>query len=328
MAAVRLGVLGSGGMAGSHARRLHENDDAEIVAVCDVNDEITAAFIEKNFSEAKTKPTAYTDAAEMYAEANLDGVLIVTPHTLHYQHGVQALAAGCHVFMEKPMVTSSADARKLADKVTDSGKVFAIGFNTPCSASFQYLREQIRAGTWGKLELVNGYLSQNWLTMTTGSWRQKPELSGGGQAYDSGAHILNSLVWSVESPVAEVFSFVDNLGTPVDINSVMCVKFQNGVLASLMISGNCASMGSHMVFVFEEARVDINGWSGSFIKVFTKDGEVTPELPDTQETSIGNFINAVLGRCEPNTGPVNGIHHSELMDAIYESAKTGQSVRK
>lgn len=324
MKKLRIGILGSGSKAGNLAQKITENPEAAIVAACDINAEITAAFIEKNFADTDEKPASFTDAAAMYAEANLDGVMIVTPHTLHYQHGMQALEAGLHVFMEKPLVTSTEDARTLAAKVNETDRVFAVGFNTPCTAVFKYLREQIRANTWGKLELVNGYLSQNWLTLTVGTWRQKPELSGGGQAYDSGAHILNSLTWSVESSVAKVFSFIDNHETPVDINSVIVVKFKNKVMASLAISGNClATASSHMVFIFEKARIEVDGWNGGFIKVFTKDGEESPELSAQSNLPTDNFINAILGREDVQAGPQNGIHHSELMDAIYESARTG-----
>ena len=127
---------------------------------------------------------------------------------------------------------------------------------------------KVRQGTFGRLELVNGYLSQNWMKATAGSWRQNPELSGGGQAYDSGAHMLNSLVWCVESDVDRVFAFVDNHGTPVDINSVFSIRFGNGVMASIMVSGNCPSNGSHMAFVFENGRVEVDPWGGSWIKAW------------------------------------------------------------
>ena len=75
--------------------------------------------------------------------------------------------------------------------------------------TFTYIaRECIRSGEFGKLELVIVYITQELETRNgTGTWRQKPELSGGGQAYDSGAHLLNSLCWTVESKVEEVYAY-------------------------------------------------------------------------------------------------------------------------
>jgi predicted dehydrogenase len=241
---------------------------------------------------------------------------------------MEALDRGCHVLLEKPMVTSAQHAYKIKDKVHKTGKVFLVGYNTSFTPEFHYLREQIRHKAFGKLEMVQGYLSQDWLKLTVGKWRQDPKLSGGGQAYDSGAHLLNSLCWSVESPVEEVFAYVDNCGAPVDINSVFVVKFTSGAMASMMVSGNCPSAAGSMVFIFDNGRVEIDGWSGSYINVWHGGEKVKyPPVTGKPLQPSDNFIDAILGRDEPRTGPVNGIIHSELMDAIYESARTGLPAR-
>lgn len=322
MDTLRVGILGCGGIANGHAQRLHSMDETEVVALCDVNPDITQTFAEKNLEGAD--PAHFTDPAAMFAEANLDAVVIATPHTLHFEHGMQALEAGCHVFMEKPMVTQADHAYTLADKVQETGKVLTVGYCTSCTPEFDYLREKIRSKAYGELELISGFLCQNWLNATTGTWRQDPSLSGGGQAYDSGAHILNSLVWSVESPVDEVFAFVDNHGTQVDINSVLAIRFKSGVMASLAIGGNCKNVGQHMSFMFENARVEINGWFGGGLKVIVNNEEEIPELDQMDGSPLRNFVEAALGNAEPKTSPLNGIHHTELMDAIYESARTGK----
>ena len=208
MSKVRLAMIGCGGNSSGHARRMNGNKDVQIVGACDVNTQIANDYVDRNLPELKPRPGAYDDIDKMLAEVNADAVLISTPHTLHFEQGMKALEAGCHVFMEKPMVTAAKDAYTLAAKVKETGKVFVVGYNTACSANFYYLREQIRKKSLGKLELVIGYITQNWMRGTAGKWRQDPALSGGGQAYDSGAHLLNSLCWSVESNIAEVFAFL------------------------------------------------------------------------------------------------------------------------
>ena len=85
-----------------------------------------------------------------------------------------------------------------------------------------------------------------------------------------------------------------------------------------------------MTYIFDNGRIDIDGWGGSWIKVF--DGSQQIENPPiTDDMNAGNpddnFIDAILGRAEPRTTPTNGIIQSELMDAIYESARTGQPAR-
>lgn len=329
MGKVRVAILGCGGMAGAHARRLKANPDVEIVALSDVGLDRLEAYVEKHLSDYEPKPALYVDIAEMYADAKPDAVVIVTPHTLHYEHGVQALEAGCHVLMEKPMVTNSDHAHLLAAKVAEAGKVFTIGYNTPCTPEFRYLRDIVRRKELGKLETVTGWLTQNWKRATQGTWRQEPSLSGGGQMYDSGAHLLNSLVWTVEQPIAEVLAFVDNQGTSVDINGTVNIRFQDGTLASITIVGNCPSDGAGMYLSFEEGRVEIDGWGGNWIRVFKRgEGQIKyPLIPGKSQTPDDNFIDAILGRAEAQTSPRNGIQQSELMDAIYESARTGQIAR-
>lgn len=327
--AVNVAILGCGGMAGAHARRFRANPDARIVALCDVDEARVEAYIEKHLADYDSRPAVFTDPARMYAEAKPDAVTIVTPHTLHFDHGKQALEAGCHVLMEKPMVTDSDQAHALKEIVEKSGKVFVIGYNTPCTPQFNYLRDLVRRKELGRLETVTGWLTQNWRKGTRGTWRQDPALSGGGQMYDSGAHLFNSLVWTLEQPVAEVFAFVDNLDTPVDINGTVNIRFAGGTLATITIAGNCPNSGAGMYLSFDGGRVDIDGWNGTWIKVYKEGIGEVQDLPLTgqAETPNDNFINAILGRDEPRTSVRNGINQSELMDAIYESARTGQPAR-
>jgi len=228
------------------------------------------------------------------------------------------------------MVTSLDHAYKLADKVKETGKILTIGYNTPCSAEMYYLRECIRKKTLGNLELVTGFISQDWMRGTAGRWRQDPALSGGGQAYDSGAHIFNSLCWNVESDIEEVFAFVDNHGTRVDINSVSSIKFSNGVLANITIGGNCPGGGTFMAFIFDGGRVEVDGWGAGWINIWrgaekVKYPPITPEMGSPSPDH--NFVDAILGRAEPRTSVRNGIIQSQLMDCIYESQRTGMPAR-
>jgi predicted dehydrogenase len=322
-----MAILGCGGMAGAHAQRYRDNDDVEIVALCDVKEEIVQGYIDKHLKDTRHTPQIFTDAAQMYAEAKPDAVTIVTPHTAHFEHGLQALEAGLHVFMEKPMVTESGQAHQLAAAAEKAGKIVVVGYNTPCTPAFRWLRDAIRSGELGKLETVTGWQTQNWRKGTTGTWRQNPALSGGGQMYDSGAHMFNSLVWSVEQPVEAVLAFTDNVGTPVDINGTVNIRFANGTLATMTIAGNCPASSAGMYYTFDNGRVEVDGWGGSWIKVWKGGEQIEPELKGESTTPNDNFIDAVLGRAEPQTSPVNGVIQSELMDAIYESAEKGALAR-
>lgn len=328
MTKIRLAIIGCGGNSGAHARRLRGKEEVEIVACCDVSEEIVSNYIGNHLSEHGHSPASYTDLSKLLDETEPDAVMISTPHSLHFEQAMASLEAGCHVLVEKPMVTSLDHAYQLADKVTETGKILVIGYNTPCTPEFDHLRELIRKGDLGRLEMVTGYVTQNWTDYTAGTWRQEPSLSGGGQAYDTGAHLLNSLCWSVESDVSEVFAYLDNHGTKVDVNSVINVRFVNGVLASMAVSGNCGSVGSDAAFIFEGGRVEIDGWSGTWIRIYDRNGQQKyPLITGQPQTPDDNFIDAIMGRAEPRTTPQNGIVQSQLMDCIYESARTGKPAK-
>ncbi|MGC4054359.1 MAG: Gfo/Idh/MocA family oxidoreductase [Paludibaculum sp.] len=126
-----MAILGCGGMAGAHANRFKNNPDVEIVACSDVSTQVVDGFIAKNLGDVAAKPKVFTDPAAMYREAKPDAVTIVTPHTMHYEHGVQALEAGCHVLMEKPMVTNADQAHALAAKAAATKRIVVVGYNSP-----------------------------------------------------------------------------------------------------------------------------------------------------------------------------------------------------
>jgi len=324
-------IVGCGGFAGYHAARLANHPDANVVACVDVSKEIVSTFIAKHMGQAATTPAVETDLTAALAKHKPDGVVIATPHKLHFEHAMLALSAGCHVFVEKPMVTAAADAWALKRKVEETGRILTIGYNTPCTPEFAYLRQVIADphGTsgLGQLEIITAHLSQNWRQWTTSTWRQNPALSGGGMAYDTGAHLLNSLCWAVQSRISAVFAFTDSLDTPVDVNATINVRFENGVLAALAIGGNCPAESSRMAFCFAGGRIDIDGWYGQWIEVHNAYGKVKyPKINTDQrgQSPLENFIDAMLGRDQSRTSPMDGVIQSELMDAIYESARTGQ----
>jgi predicted dehydrogenase len=200
-----------------------------------------------------------------------------------------------------------------------------VGYNPPYTAPFQYLRQAIRDGRFGRLQLVNGYLSQNWKKLTAGSWRQDPAMSGGGQAFDSGAHLLAGICWAVEAAPVEVFAFVDRQDTRVDINAVVTARFENGVMASVTIGGDCLSDGTHSAYLFEGGRIEIDGWNGQWVHAF-RGADKLADMPagGAEPAPDGNFVDVLQGRAEPVCTVQDGLRMAQLMDALYESARTGR----
>ncbi len=292
-------LVGCGGMANWHAATLQKIADAKVVALVDTVPSHTATFKQKYFPEAAEYGSL--DALLAHPPAKLDAVVLVTPHTLHYPQAKAALSHGLHVLCEKPMVTSSEHAYDLWRAQKASGKRLGITFQAPYTAEYQYLKMLRECGEWGKVQLIQGWLAQGWMKGTTGMWRQDPALSGGGQMYDSGSHVLNGMMWLMDDPVVEVSCFIDNAGAPVDINGVAILKFQNGAMGSVAIGGN--SPGWHVRIQVQTDKMQlVTGPHGGSIEISGSPAHKYPHVLTSDHpaafTPHLNFVNAVLGREE------------------------------
>jgi predicted dehydrogenase len=315
-------------MAHWHASTLLKIPDTKVVALCDIIPAHSAAFKSKYFPDAVEYDSFDTMLAK--SPAKLDAVVLVTPHACHYPQAKSALQRGLHVLVEKPMVTSSEHAYDLWRVQKQSGKHLGITFQAPYTAEYQYLKQMRDRGEWGKVQIIQGWLAQGWLKSTMGLWRQDPAISGGGQMYDSGSHVLNGMMWLMDDPVVEVSCLIDNVGAPVDINGVAIMKFQNGAFGSVAIGGN--SPGWHVRIQTQTDKLQFaTGPHGGFLEIAGSPAHRYPHVPTNDHpaafTPHLNFVNTVLGREQLQTGPRSGALLSALMDAMYESAKTGAKVQ-
>jgi predicted dehydrogenase len=239
-------------------------------------------------------------------------VVIVTPHTLHYSQAKLALQHGIHVLVEKPMVTNTLDAYDLWQTVQATGCLLGITFQSPYTANFGYLAAERDRGALGRVDTITGYISQGWLTGCANSWRQDPTLSGGGYMYDTGAHLLNAMMWLMNDPVVEVACFFDKHNSPVDITGVAIMKFQNGAIGSVTFAGNTPMFESDLRIFTDKLTIHTNAY-GSKLEIFGKDR--TP-------------VEVKVDAREPLRAPARyGVLLSALMDAMYESGQTGKIVK-
>src|ERR1043166_9031346 len=124
MAKVRVGIIGTGGIAQGHIQRLFFNPDAEITALCDIRQAALDHTVERN-PKVKGVPQ-FLDFKEMLAAGNLDAVEICTPHTTHHEQIITSLDRGLHVLSEKPMVCTVKHAHEVLEKIESTGKVFVL----------------------------------------------------------------------------------------------------------------------------------------------------------------------------------------------------------
>src|SRR5579872_3649439 len=161
MSGVRVGIIGTGGIAQGHVRRLLANPDAEVSALCDIRPEAMAKTIERN--PALEGVPQFTDFREMIAAGGLDAVQVCTPHTTHYEQTMESLTRGLHVLSEKPMVCTVAHAKDVIRKIDETGRVFVLNYQRHYQPEFLYIRDRIASGEYGAVQFVQGLQGQEWL---------------------------------------------------------------------------------------------------------------------------------------------------------------------
>jgi predicted dehydrogenase len=326
MERVRIGIIGCGGMGRHHGRRFAEIAEAEIVGLADTHPDNLADFAERVFGEDAAAPPTFSDHRALLAEVEMDGVVIVTPHAHHFQQAMDAISAGCHVLVEKPMVISTPDALALIAHADLHGRTVSVAFPGPFSREFQYVRRLIETGELGEIYLITGVCTQNWLTHVRGSWRTRPELSGGGNMYDSGAHMFNGMLFLTGLAATEVFASIDCKGEEVDVTGTACIRFQNGALGTAAVSGDAPLMEQGIYVQGTRGAVKCSIYGGSMEVWIGSDKIASPVLPAVT-TLQQNFVDCILGRATSPCPPLLGLRQAQLMDAIYESARTGSVVR-
>jgi len=329
MKRVRFGIIGCGGFAGWHAKRISEGvPELECVGLADIVPEKAEKMGEAYFGG---KPAVFTDYRKMLNAVKPEGVIVSPPHTLHYPMARDVIASGAHVLVDKPMVTSSEDAKRLVRQAKRRKRVLGIAIQGTYTDTFAYARQLLTDGTMGKLQLVTGMLSQDWMEFTKGTWRQDPKQSGGGQLYDSSCHMLSAMLYLVNSRVTEAFCWADSKGRKVDVNAVGVIRFANGCMATATSGGNCASWKSLLILQGEKARMEISPHGGEFLVTGRGFKEPITAVPKGWKvptvTPAKNFADAIRGKAEVRCGGWLGILLAELMDALYASVKSGKAVR-
>ena len=303
---IRVGFIGCGGNASGHIGRVLDIPEAEVVALCDVDQASLQRAKERNAKAAELPE--FTHYQEMLEQVELDAVEISTPHTLHFEQIMAALDKGLHVLTEKPMVCTVDHAHQVIAKAEETGKVLMISYQRHLQAQYRYVRNQIAAGELGDIQFISALQDQKWYQGTIGLWRQQMALSGGGQLNDSGSHLLDIVLWMTGLEVAEVQAYMEYLDSEVDINSALSLRFGNGALGTIAVVGNSPTGG-----IWE----DITIW-GTKAVVYIRQGQIFYKTQHSNEvyevnnlpgstTPDQNFIDAILGRDQVQVSPECGL---------------------
>ncbi len=315
---IRIGFIGSGGNARHHMGQILAQPDAQIVAIADPN----PAMIEAAHRQypALSGVPAFDNHSDMLASVRMDAVVISTPHTTHKEQILAALDKGLHVLCEKPLVCTVADATEVIARLEEAGRVGLLSYQRHYQPEFRYIRSRIAAGDLGPVTFISALQCQNWKNGTRGTWRQDPALSGGGQLNDSGSHLLDIILWITGLKVDTVSAFIDNLGTPVDINSALSIKFQGGAQGNISVVGDATDWHEDVTiwcekgfFLMRNGKLQVSEGAGRY----TFDSLRGGSSPDR------NFLDAIAGRAEVQSPFTCGLRVIELTEAAWKSAALG-----
>jgi UDP-N-acetyl-2-amino-2-deoxyglucuronate dehydrogenase len=336
---IRFGLIGCGRVAPRHAQTITGLPGSRLVAVADVI-EARARHFAKEYGA-----WPYTDYHELLARDDIDVVNICTPSGLHVPIALDAVAAGKHLIVEKPIGLSTADADRLIAAAEAAGVKLCVVLQNRYNPPMQALHEVVQAGKLGRIYLANAtvrwfrpqsYYEDGW----HGTWAMD-----GGALMNQSIHHIDALLWLIDAPVESVFAFTDTLAHRMEAEDagVAVLRFANGVLAS--IEGSTLTYPQNLegsVALFgERGSVKVGGTALNRRTIWKIESEMelereilTREQLDppsvygySHKQVIEDMIEAVRDGRLPSTDGHEGRRSLALIEAIYESARTGQPVQ-
>lgn len=280
MKPIRLLILGTGGMANTHAMNFATIDGVELVAAVDVDDVRVQAFATRH-KIART----FTSLDEAIAWGEFDAVTNVTPDKIHYPTTLKLLAAGKHVLCEKPLAEDYAKADEMAAAAEKSGLVTMVNLTYRNVAEVQKARQMVLAGEIGKVRHIEASYLQSWLvskawgdwaTESQWLWRLSTKHGSNGVLGDVGIHILDFAGYGAATDVEHIFARLktfdkvpgNRIGEyDLDANDsfTMTAEFDNGAMG--VIHASRWAVG-HL----NELRLRMHGDKGAVEVIHTPDG--------------------------------------------------------
>jgi predicted dehydrogenase len=304
-------------------RMLAQRDHTEIASICEpspANYEAAAAL----FKQAGLKPPPHEPDFDRWLETyqdRLDAAFIITPHAYHHDQTKKCLEAGLDVLLEKPMVMTAAEARSLIETRDSTGKLLVVAFPGSLSPQLRKATALLRSNELGSISNISAVVWQNWNVLTAGTWRQQPEIAGGGFLFDTGAHVLNTVAELAGEDFAEVAAWLDNRGRPVDILGVVMARLKSGALVTINACGDAIPSCSSDIRVFTPKAIIRIGMWGEFLEMQRYGSSRLRKVRVEESFGVwGQFLAVREGRMANPAPPEVGLRMAKLWDAIQASA--------
>ena len=356
MKKLKVGIIGCGGIAnGKHMPSLSKLDTVEMTAFCDI-------IVERAEKAAKEYGVdgarVYEDYNEMLQKEELDVVHVCTPNNAHAPASIAAMEAGCHVMCEKPMAKTVKEAEAMLEAHKRTGKKLTIGYQNRFRADSQYLKKVCDRGDLGEIYFAKAHALRRRAVPTWGVFLDE-EKQGGGPLIDIGTHALDLTLWcmdnydvkSVRGTVYKklgdqkdtgnawgdwdpekytvedsAFGFITMAdGATIILESSWAINMLDTKEAKTTLAGTLG--GADMNDGLRLNKADLGklvvtkpGLDAGGVDFYDGIGD-DPALNEATQ-----WINAVLEDKEPVVKPEQALVVTKVLEAIYESAKTGKTI--
>lgn len=347
---IKVGIIGVGNIGEVHIKGFQAAaDECEVVGVTDVNiDFAKARAAQYNI------PNVYETSEQLLANDEIDAVVITAPNAFHAPLAVQALEAGKHVMIEKPMGIDGASAREILKASRAAEKTVMVAHQMRWEAVPLQIKQQIERGELGEIYTAKAGWFRRKGIPGWGTWFTQKDKSGGGPLIDIGVHLLDLSMHLMGNPKPVAVSGatyakfgperkgIGDWGKPdwngiydVEDLATALIRMEDGSTLTLEVSWAVHMDTDSAPFIHlmgTEGGVSYRGGKGKFLtEKFDRAIEVDLTPPEQDEGARSritrHFLECIREGKQPWTSALSGFTTNLILDAIYESSRTGQEVR-
>ncbi|MGG1520234.1 Gfo/Idh/MocA family oxidoreductase [Paenibacillus oryzisoli] len=345
---IRIGIIGSGNIGNVHMETFKAVPDFVLAGVTDAYLPLAQARAKEHGIER-----VYDNADQMLADSSIDAVVIAVSNEWHAPIAVQALEAGKHVLLEKPMAIDLASAKRIVEAERKSGKILMIPHQLRWDAVALAIKEQTQKGALGHIYHAKAtYLRRKGIP-GWGTWFTQMDKSGGGPLIDLGVHMLDLTLYLMGNPkpvsvygatYSEFGPRKQGIGTwgapnwnghfDVEDFATALIKFENGETLSLDVSwaGLLENDGLPSVQLLgTEGGAYLKGNKGKLLaEKFDRKVDIELPAPDNDEPRVNmvkHFLHCIRTGQTPMTSVMTGYTNNLILDAIYRSSRTGDEIK-
>jgi predicted dehydrogenase len=336
MKKIRIALTGAGWIAKRHAEAAQKLPDVEVVAVVD-----RYASKCQEFSRQFGIARHYARIEELLNDGGVDAIIVGTPNYLHAPQTIQALGAGIHVMVEKPMAMNARQAAEMVETSRTSQSLLMVAHCFRFDPEIQWLQQQVAEGKLGRIIRTKGYGVH--VLWGPSGWFTNKKYSGGGAMADMGVHAVDTARFLLGDP--QPVSVYARLGTyygnyNVDDTGVILVNWDNGAIsyiesgwwqphsdgpqAATQVYGN-KGFGQVFPTYFElpnATKQEVERIDPGFLNPRPEDANQS--MYDRQ---MAYFLECVRDKTDPKPGGMEGWINMRIIDAAYESAKKDKLIR-